>query len=79
MLAYPDAGLSYDFYLRRPVRELSGVTDLEAELRAPQPSDVLMIRESRWTALRLPGQERWQVVLVDRIGRDRMLLLEPRR
>ena len=45
MLAYPDAGLSYDFYLRRPVRELSEVTDLAAELRAPGPTDSLVIRE----------------------------------
>jgi hypothetical protein len=79
VLAYPDAGLSYDFYLRRPVRELSEVTDLAAELRAPGPSDALVIRESRWTALRLPGQDRWEVVVVDRLGPDRMLLLEPRR
>jgi len=79
VLAYPDAGLSYDFYLRRPVRELSEVTDLAAELRAPGPTDALVIRESRWTALRLPGQDRWEVVVVDRLGPDRMLLLEPRR
>jgi 4-amino-4-deoxy-L-arabinose transferase-like glycosyltransferase len=79
VLAYPDAGLSYDFYLRRPVRELSGVPELEAELRAPAPTDVLMIRESRWKALRLPDQTRWRVLLVDRIGADRMLLLGPRR
>ena len=79
VLAYPDAGLSYDFYLRRPVGELGSVAELAAELRAPGPTDVLMIRESRWTALRLPGQERWRVVLVDRVGRDRMLLLEPQR
>jgi hypothetical protein len=38
-----------------------------------------VIRESRWTALRLPGQDRWEVVVVDRLGPDRMLLLEPRR
>jgi hypothetical protein len=61
------------------VRELSGVRELEAELRAPAPTDVLMIRESRWNALRLPDQARWRVLLVDRIGADRMLLLGPRR
>jgi hypothetical protein len=79
VLAYPDAGLSYDFYLRRPVRELGTPAELATELGAPGPSDVLMIREKRWTALRLPGQERWRVVLVDRVGADRMLLLEPQR
>jgi len=79
VLAYPDAGLSYDFYLRRPVRELNGVADLEAELSAPGPNDVLLIRESRWTALRSPAQDRWQVLMADRVGREPVLLLGPRR
>ena len=79
VLAYPDAGLAYDFYLRRPVRELGTVPELTAELRAPGPTDALIIRESRWTALALPEQARWRVVLVDRMGPDRMLLLEPER
>jgi hypothetical protein len=79
VLAYPDAGLSYDFYLRRPVRELPGAADLEAELSAPGPTDVLMIRESRWAALQIPAQDRWQVLMADRVGRDRVLLLGPKR
>lgn len=79
VLAYPDAGLSYDFYLRRPVRELPGAADLEAELSAPGPSDVLMIRESRWAALQIPAQDRWQVLMADRVGRDQLLLLGPKR
>jgi hypothetical protein len=79
VLAYPDAGLSYDFYLRRPVRELPGTADLEAELSAPGSTDVLMIRESRWAALRMPAQDRWQVLMADRVGRDQILLLGPRR
>jgi hypothetical protein len=79
VLAYPDAGLSYDFYLRRPVRELPGTADLEGELSAPGPTDVLLIRESRWAALRLPAQDRWQVLMTDRVGREQMLLLGPRR
>ncbi len=79
VLAYPDAGLSYDFYLRRPVRELSTMRELEKELRAPRSTDVLIIRESRWNALRLPEREQWNVRLVDRIGADRMLVMGPRR
>ncbi len=79
VLAYPDAGLSYDFYLRRPVRELPGTADLEAELSAPGPTDVLLIRESRWAALRMPAQDRWQALMADRVGRDQVLLLGPRR
>ena len=79
VLAYPDAGLSYDFYLRRPVRELPGTADLEAELSAPRPADVLLIRESRWAALQSPARDRWQVLMADRVGRDQVLLLGPRR
>jgi 4-amino-4-deoxy-L-arabinose transferase-like glycosyltransferase len=79
VLAYPDAGLSYDFYLRRPVRELAGAADLAAELSAPGPADVLLIRESRWAALQNPGRDRWQVLMADRVGRDQVLLLGPRR
>lgn len=79
VLAYPDAGLSYDFYLRRPVRELPGAADLEAELSAPRPADVLLIRESRWVALQSPARDRWQVLMADRVGRDQVLLLGPRR
>jgi 4-amino-4-deoxy-L-arabinose transferase-like glycosyltransferase len=79
VLAYPDAGLSYDFYLRRPVRELPGAADLEAELSAPRPADVLLIRESRWAALQIPARDRWQVLMADRVGRERVLLLGPRR
>jgi hypothetical protein len=79
VLAYPDAGLSYDFYLRRPVRELPGVADLAAELSAPGPADVLLIRESRWAALQNPARDRWQVLMADRVGRDQVLLLGPKR
>jgi 4-amino-4-deoxy-L-arabinose transferase-like glycosyltransferase len=79
VLAYPDAGLSYDLYLRRPVRELNGTADLEAELAGPGPNDVLLIRESRWAALRSPTRDRWQVLMADRVGREPVLLLGPRR
>jgi len=79
VLAYPDAGLSYDFYLRRPVRELGGAAELEAELAAPGASDVLLIRESRWAVLRSPAQDRWRVLMADRVGREQVLLLGPRR
>lgn len=78
VLAHPDAGLSYDFYLRRPVRELPAAADLEAALAAPRPGDVLLMREDGWTAVRSRAEERWRVLLADRVGRDRMVLLGAR-
>jgi len=78
VLAYPDAGLSYDFYLRRPVRELPGPADLESVLADPRPGDVLLMREPGWAAMRPRAEARWQVLLSDRVGRDRIVLLGPR-
>ena len=79
ILAHPDAGLAYDFYLRRPVRELPGAAELEAELSAPRPGDVLLMREAGWAATRPRAEARWEVLLADRVGRDRMVLLGARR
>lgn len=78
VLAYPDAGLSYDFYLRRPVRELAGPADLEAVLSAPRPGDVLLMREQAWAAVRPRAEARWQVLLADHVGRSQVVLLGPR-
>ena len=78
VLAYPDAVLSYDFYLRRPVRELSGPAELADVLDRPRPGDVLLMREAGWAAVRPQAEGRWQVLLADRVGRDRVLLLAPR-
>jgi hypothetical protein len=78
VLAYPDAGLFYDFYLRRSIRELSGPSDLEAELAGPRPGDVLLMRERGWDAVRPRAEARWQVLLADRVGRDRVVLLGQR-
>jgi 4-amino-4-deoxy-L-arabinose transferase-like glycosyltransferase len=78
VLAHPDASLAYDFYLRRPVRELPGAADLAAELAAPRPGDVLLMREAGWAAVRERAEGRWQVLLADRVGRDQMVLLGQR-
>jgi hypothetical protein len=78
VLAYPDAGLSYDFYLRRPVRELAGPADVEAVLSAPRPGDVLLMREQAWAAVRPRAEARWQVLLADHVGRSQVVLLSPR-
>lgn len=78
VITYLDAGLVYDFYLRRPVQELPNLADLEARLAAPAPGDVVLIREERWATLRAATEARWQVLLADRVGRARMVLLGPR-
>jgi len=79
IVTHLDAGLVYDFYLRRPVQELPRLADLEAVLAAPGPGDVVLIREERWAKMRETYGERWQVLLDERVGRVRMVLLEPRR
>jgi 4-amino-4-deoxy-L-arabinose transferase-like glycosyltransferase len=79
VITYLDAGLVYDFYLRRPVQEQPSLADLEARLAAPAPGDVVLIREDRWATLRGANEARWQVLLADRVGRTRMVLLGPRR
>jgi 4-amino-4-deoxy-L-arabinose transferase-like glycosyltransferase len=78
VITYLDAGLVYDFYLRRPVQELPRLADLEARLAAGAPGDVVVIREERWATLRAAHEARWQVLLSGRVGRDRMVLLGPR-
>ena len=79
VLAYPDAALSYDFYLRRPVRELGTAAELDAVLAAPQPGDVLLMREADWSAVRAPAESRWEVRLTGHVGAHPMVLLGPRR
>jgi len=78
VITYLDAGLVYDFYLRRPVQELPRLAELEARLAAPVPGDVVLIREERWATLRAAHEARWQVLLSGRVGRDQMVLLGPR-
>jgi 4-amino-4-deoxy-L-arabinose transferase-like glycosyltransferase len=78
ILSHLDAGLAYDFHLRRPVHELPRLSDLEARLAAPEPGDVVLMREERWAKMRADNEARWQVLLADRVGRDEMVLLGPR-
>jgi hypothetical protein len=78
ILSHLDAGLAYDFYLRRPVHELPRLSDLEARLAAPEPGDVVLMREERWAKMRAANEARWQVLLADRVSRDEMVLLGPR-
>ena len=78
VITHLDAGLAHDFYLRRSIHELVRLADLEARLAAPALGDVVLMREERWEKMRAANEARWQVLLVGRVGRDRMLLLGPR-
>jgi len=78
VLAYPDANLYYDFYLRRPVRELGTAAELDTLLASPQPGDVLLMREAAWAAARPRAESRWEVRLTGQVGNHPMVLLGPR-
>jgi 4-amino-4-deoxy-L-arabinose transferase-like glycosyltransferase len=79
VLAYPDAGLYYDYYLRRPVRELATAAQLESVLASPQAGDVLLMREAGWSEVRPKAESRWEVRLTGHVGSRPMVLLGPRR
>lgn len=79
VLAYPDANLYYDFYLRRPVREVGTAAELDAVLASPQPGDVLLMREAGWATERPRAESRWEVRLTGQVGNHPMVLLGPRR
>jgi 4-amino-4-deoxy-L-arabinose transferase-like glycosyltransferase len=79
VLAYPDANLYYDYYLRRPVRELGTAAELDALLVSPQPGDVLLMREAGWAAVRSQAESRWEVRLSGQVGNHPTVLLGPRR
>jgi hypothetical protein len=78
VITHLDAGLVYDFYLRRPIHELVRLADLEARLAAPAPGDVVLMREERWEKMRAANEARWQVLLSGRVSSARMVLLGPR-
>jgi 4-amino-4-deoxy-L-arabinose transferase-like glycosyltransferase len=79
VLAYPDANLYFDFYLRRPVRELATPAELEGVLAAAPPGDVLLMRDTDWMAERPRAASRWEVRLTGQVGNHPMVLLGPRR
>jgi 4-amino-4-deoxy-L-arabinose transferase-like glycosyltransferase len=76
LLAYPDAGLAYDFYLRRSVREIHEADRLKALLSAPQEGEMLLlVRADRWAPLQQEAGPGWQILASERVARHRMLLL----
>ena len=74
LLAYPDANLAWDFYLRRPVRELRSEDEATALLRAAPKGRVLM-RAEDWQKLKPQADAAWRTLDEGQVGRRRFVLL----
>jgi hypothetical protein len=61
------------------VRELGTPAELASALASPRPGDVLLMRETDWSAVRPGAGSRWEVRLTGRVGAHPMVLLGPRR
>ena len=60
MVGYPDLRLSYDFYLRRRVVEISDEASVRTRL-ATAPDDAFIMTAERWQAL-TAADPVWQVL-----------------
>jgi 4-amino-4-deoxy-L-arabinose transferase-like glycosyltransferase len=74
LLAYPDANLAWDFYLRRPVRELRSEGEATALLAASPKARVLM-RADDWQRLKPRADTAWRALDEGQVGRRRFVLL----
>jgi 4-amino-4-deoxy-L-arabinose transferase-like glycosyltransferase len=74
LLAYPDANLAWDFYLRRPVRELRSESEATA-LLAASPKAHLLIRAEDWQRLKPQADPSWRVLDQGQVGRRHFVLL----
>jgi 4-amino-4-deoxy-L-arabinose transferase-like glycosyltransferase len=74
LLAYPDANLAWDFYLRRPVRELKSEREATALLGASPTGRVLM-RAEDWQRLKPRADAAWRTLDEGQVGRRRFVLL----
>jgi len=74
LLAYPDANLAWDFYLRRPVRELRSEAEATALLAGPPTARVLM-RADDWQRLKARAGTAWHTLDEGQVGRRRFVLL----
>ena len=70
---YPDIGLTYDFYLRRPVVELDRGR-VEQLLAGSASGAVIMSRKS-WTGLQPHAHPSWRVIASRRVANDEMVVL----
>jgi 4-amino-4-deoxy-L-arabinose transferase-like glycosyltransferase len=74
LLAYPDANLAWDFYLRHPVREVRSEGEATALLAAP-PKARLLIRAEDWQRLKPQADPSWRVLDQGQVGRRHFVLL----
>jgi hypothetical protein len=74
LLGYPDASLAYDFYLRRPVRELRGPDEVRAFLARPRAA-ALLTREENWVELRAGADAAWRPLLARTVAGRRMVVV----
>lgn len=74
LLAYPDANLAWDFYLRRPISEVRGEAAARA-LLAAAPRTRLLIRLEDWRRLEAHADVGWKVLDRMQLGRRPFVLL----
>ena len=74
LFAYPDASLAWDFYLRRPVRELRSEGEAVMLLAAAPRVRVLM-RIDEWQRLKPQADAGWRALDEGQVGRRQFVLL----
>jgi hypothetical protein len=75
VVAYPDANLAFDFYLRRSIRELRRPDQLRAMVAQSADRHALLLREDRWTSLRAEADPSWRPVASAMVGGRPFVLL----
>src|SRR4030095_13325255 len=74
LLAYPDANLAWDFYLRSPVQELLSESEAKAVLAA-SPARRILMRAEDWQRLKPQADAGWRALDEGQVGRRRFVLL----
>jgi len=74
VIGHPDLRLSYDFYLRRRVVEISSAESLAQRVASPS-QDILITARERWTALAPRADPSWRVLATRRIGGREMVVV----
>jgi hypothetical protein len=74
LLAYPDANLAWDFYLRSPVRELPSENEVKA-LLAASPTRRILMQAEYWQRLKPQADAGWRALDEGQVGRRRFVLL----